>query len=332
MQNNYHYGLIGNCTSAALVSQEASIDWLCLPFFDSPSLFARILDTYRGGYFQICGVGMTDIYQRYVSDTAVLKTIFETDSGSFEVNDYMPRFAIGQGEYYCPSEIHRSIRVLSGSPKIYARLYPMPNYALGGVTYEVHHEYVKMISAQGSYMSFYLYSNLDIQKLIRSQEITLPPNAYIVVSYHEKLENFTVETIYHQYEKTKAYWLDYVDQMRYPQRYREDVVRSAITLKMMAYERTGAIIAVPTTSLPEIIGENRNWDYRYCWVRDGGMTIDLYSRIGDTETSERFMKYIIQRLPFKNDPIRNTAKITLRAFWEALATADAASPIAPPPR
>ena len=78
--------------------------------------------------------------------------------------------------------------------------------------------------------------------------------------------------------------------MRYPQRYREDVVRSAITLKMMAYERTGAIIAAPTTSLPEIIGENRNWDYRYCWVRDGGMTIDLYSRIGDTETSARFMK------------------------------------------
>ncbi len=274
--NNYHYGLIGNCTSAALIYQDASIDWLCLPFFDSPSVFARILDRYRGGYFQIMGVQTTEMHQRYVDHTAVLKTVFETEYGSFEINDYMPRFAIGQGDYYCPSEVHRSIRVLSGEPRIRVHLYPMPNYALGGVTYEMHDEYVKMISTQGSYMSFYLYSNLDMQKIVRGDEIHLPPYAYIVLSYHEKLENFAMETIYHQFEKTKAHWLDYVDQLRCPERYREEVIRSAITLKMLSYERTGALLAAPTTSLPEIIGGERNWDYRYCWIRDGGMTIDLY--------------------------------------------------------
>ncbi len=169
----------------------------------------------------------------------------------------------------------------------------------------MHEDYVKMISTQGSYMSFYLYSNLDMQKVVTGDDISLPPYAYLVLSYHEKLDNFTMEQIYHQFEKTKAYWLDYVDQIRYPPpRYRDDVVRSAITLKMMSYERTGALVAAPTTSLPEIIGYGRNWDYRYCWIRDGGMTIDLYSRIGDTETSERFMKFILQRLPFKNDPIQ----------------------------
>ncbi len=126
LKDNYHYGLIGNCTSAALISKEGGMDWLCLPFFDSPSVFARILDRHRGGYFQICGVETIETHQRYVDDTGVLKTVFETEHGSFEINDYMPRFAIGQGEYYCPSEVHRSMRVLSGNPKIQVQLYPMP--------------------------------------------------------------------------------------------------------------------------------------------------------------------------------------------------------------
>ena len=303
-RDNYHYGLIGNCTSAALISKESGIDWLCLPFFDSPSVFASILDQHHGGYFQISGVGTTDTYQRYVDDTAVLKTVFETEHGSFEINDYMPRFPMGYKDYYCPSEVHRSIRVLSGTPRIQVQLDPRPNYALGGVTYEMHDDYVKMISTRGSYMSFYLYSNLDMEDVRQGREIILPQYAYMVLSYHEKLDNFTMETIYHQFEKTKAYWLDYVDQLRYPALYRDDVVRSAITLKMMSFERTGALVAAPTTSLPEIIGGERNWDYRYCWIRDGGMTIDLYSRIGDTQTSERFMQFILQRLPFKNDPIQ----------------------------
>lgn len=302
--DNYHYGLIGNCTSAALVSRDGSIDWLCLPFFDSPSVFAQILDQEHGGFFKISGVRTTDISQRYVDDTAVLKTMFETEYGCFEINDYMPRFAMGYKDYYCPSEVHRSIRVLSGHPRIQVNLNPMPNYALGRATYEMQDDYVKMISTQGSYMSFYLYSNLEMQDVVEGNEIVLPAYSYVVLSYHEKLEKFSMEKIYHQYEKTKVFWLDYVDQMRYPTRYRDHVVRSAITLKMLSFERTGAIVAAPTTSLPEVIGGERNWDYRYCWIRDGGMTIDLYSRIGDTQTSERFMQFILQRLPFKNDPIQ----------------------------
>ena len=100
---NYHYGLIGNCTSAALVYKDASIDWLCLPFFDSPSVFAKILDPDRGGFFKIDGVDTKAVHQRYVDDTAILKTIFETAHGIFEVNDYMPRFVLGPENYYCPS-------------------------------------------------------------------------------------------------------------------------------------------------------------------------------------------------------------------------------------
>ncbi|GIX46973.1 MAG: glycosyl hydrolase [Candidatus Tectimicrobiota bacterium] len=301
--DNYHYGLIGNCTSAALVSAEASIDWLCLPFFDSPSLFARILDDEKGGHFQIQGVNTKAITQRYIQDTAILKTIVETAEGCFEIHDYMPRYSLGPGNYYCPSEVHRAIRVLSGQPRLRVDLEPRPNYALGGVVYEFYEEYVKLISTRGGYMSYYLYSNLDLEALVRGEVVTPPPYAFIVLSYHEKLASFTPDRIYHELEKTKAYWLDYVDQIHYPYRYREAVVRSVITLKLLSYQRTGAVLAAPTTSLPEVIGQQRNWDYRYCWMRDGGMTIDVYARVGDFETSAQFMHYIIQRLPLKNDPI-----------------------------
>lgn len=302
--DNYDYGLVGNCTSAALISRDASVDWLCLPCFDSPSLFARLLDRDKGGDFQVIGVGTQQISQTYIQDTAILKTRFETSDGCFEILDYMPRFLLRNASHYCPSELHRSLRVVHGSPRIRVRLSPMPNYALGGVFYEQHGEYVKMLSTNGSYMSYYLYSNLSHENLIEGKDIELPPEAYIVLSYHEKVEPFTTDRIYHEVEKTKAYWLDYIDRMRYPDRYRNAVVRSIITLKLLSYQRTGAVLAAPTTSLPEIVGQTRNWDYRYCWMRDGGMTIEVYARIGDFETSARFMQYIIQRLPFKNEPIQ----------------------------
>ena len=304
MYDNYHYGIIGNCSSAALISKDACIEWLCLPFFDSPSLFSSILDKKMGGYFKIIGIDQISISQRYIHDTAIIKTTIETLQGIFEIHDYMPRFSIDGSSCYCPSEIHRSMRILSGSPKIRVDLFPMPNYALGGVIYEKHEEYYKMISSKGNYMSFYLYSNIDIDDIINGREIEILPYSYIVISYHEKIANFSIERIYHEFEKTKAYWIDYIGQTRYPEKYREEVVRSVITLKLLSYERTGAILAAPTTSLPEIIGQERNWDYRYCWVRDSGMTIDVFSRIGDLKTSEKFMEYIIQRIPFKNDPIQ----------------------------
>lgn len=301
--DNYHYGLIGNCTTAALVSKDTSIDWLCMPYFDSPSLFAKILDDKNGGHFKITGVDTKYISQRYIYDTAILKSTVETEYGEFEVHDYMPRFMVNGLNHYCPPEIHRVIKVISGHPIVKIDLKPMPNYALGGGKYENHFEYIKIVSTKGEYISYYFYSDLDHDKIISGEEIELNKYSYIVISYHEKLSAFTTEKIYHQFEKTKAYWIDYVDQTRYPEKYREAVIRSAITLKLLSYQKTGAVLAAPTTSLPEALGEGRNWDYRYCWMRDGGMTIDVYSRIGDFETSSRFMQYILQRLPLKNDSI-----------------------------
>lgn len=300
----YNYGLIGNCTSAVLISDDCSIDWLCLPHFDSPSLFCKLIDKEKGGHFKLTGVDIRRIEQKYVARTAILKTIFYTGHGDFEVNDYMPRFMTGPDKCYCPSEIQRDIRVLAGRPKIKVELKAMPNYALGEARYKINRDHIKISSQQGNYNSFFLYSNLDPQKILNGESIELEPFSYFLLSYHEKLDEVSNDKIYVEYEKTKTYWLDWNQQTRYPKNFREETIRSAITLKLLTFQKTGALVAAPTTSLPEIIGESRNWDYRFCWIRDASMTIELFARIGHLPTAKRFLNFILSRLPRKTENIR----------------------------
>lgn len=300
---NYEYGLIGNCTSAALVNSDCSIDWLCLPFFDSPSLFARILDEQDGGYFKISAVDLIRTSQTYLYHTPIIKTVFETKQGVFEVRDYMPRFITALGEPYCPSEIQRDIHVISGRPKIIIDLQPKPNYAFSGAGFSLEKDYIKITSQKGEYNSFYLYSNLDHQKVVQGEPIELEKSSYLMLSYHEKLEPVHLEKIYVEYEKTKSYWLDWVYRAQLPEKYKEIVIRSMITLKLLMYQRTGAVIAAPTTSLPEIIGKNRNWDYRFCWIRDASMIIDLYVRLGHLRSAEKYINFILNRMLLKRGNI-----------------------------
>lgn len=300
---NYDYGLIGNCVTAALVSKDCSIDWLCLPFFDSSSLFGKILDKDKGGFFKITAEGITNVEQHYLPNTAILLTRFETTDGIFEVRDYMPRFKRTDDIYYCPPEVHRDILPVSGTPRIRIELDARPDYARSNVAYEINGEYIKMASTSGSYNSFYLYTNLEKQSVVDGDVIELTSPSYLMLAYNEKLKPITKDRIFVEYEKTKTYWLDWVYRTEITQKYKKYVVRSAITLKLLTYQRSGAVVAAPTTSLPEIIGKERNWDYRYCWVRDGSMIVDLYARLGHVNSSTRFIQFIINRMLRKHENI-----------------------------
>ncbi len=302
---NYDYGIIGNCSSAALISFDCSIDWLCLPNFDSPSLFAKILDKDNGGYFKISGVDIIKMKQEYILHTAILKTTFETRNGCFEVNDYMPRFGDFRGGYSCHSEIHRKLRVISGQPKITVELVVKPNYAYSDADYQIKENYIKIMSQEGRghYNSFYFYSNLDLDKILNGEPIELEKHSYFLLSYHEKIERIENDKLFLEYEKTKSYWLDWVQKTHHPKKYKEQVLRSAITLKLLMYQRTGAVIAAATTSLPEIIGKDRNWDYRFCWIRDAAMIIDLYVRIGHIQSADGFINFILNRMKLKHEDI-----------------------------
>jgi GH15 family glucan-1,4-alpha-glucosidase len=299
----YPFGVIGNCTSAALISPDCSIEWLCLPFFDSPSLFARILDQNKGGYFKITAQDVISVKQNYIPNTAILKTIFGTKHGVFEVSDYMPRFHMEYGATYCPSEIQRDIHVISGQPRLMVELNPRPNYATSQPNFTLLDGYIKITSLEGEYNSFYLYTNLNHEKVVSGEPIELLESSFLLLSYHEKLEKINLDKIYVEYEKTKSYWLDWVHRTKIPTKYRELVVRSTITLKLLMYQRTGAVIAAPTTSLPEIIGGERNWDYRYCWVRDASMIIDLFVRLGHIGFADRYIKFIIDQMLLKHENV-----------------------------
>ncbi len=297
---NLNYAIIGNCTSAALINDDCSIDWLCLPFFDSSSIFARILDDQKGGYFKIGAKDIISVEQTYLYHTPILKTVFTTKDGIFEVRDYMPRFDTNDVQIYCPAEIHRSIYLVQGSPKVLIEFNPRPNYGLSEAKLTPFPEYLKITSLEGEYNSYYLYTNFNMSDLVDGKEIELKESAYFLLSYHEKIEPITKERMFLEYEKTKSYWLYWAYRTEVPEKYKELVIRSIITLKLLMFQRTGAVIAAPTTSLPEIIGKERNWDYRYCWVRDASMIIDLFARMGHSKTSLRYINFILNRMRLKD--------------------------------
>jgi GH15 family glucan-1,4-alpha-glucosidase len=298
-EGNYNYAVIGNCTSAALINKDCSIEWLCLPFFDSASVFATILDEGKGGYFKIWARDVLNVKQSYVHNTPILKTVFTTKDGVFEVRDYMPRFQ-DHAEVYCPSEIQRNINLVQGNPKLIIDLKPRPNYGLSDAKITSYPEYLEIAAKEGGHNSFYLYTNLDMDAVVRGQEIELKRSSYFLLSYHEKMEPVTIDKIFVEYERTKSYWMYWVYRTNLPDKYKDMVIRSIITLKLLMYQRTGAVIAAPTTSLPEIIGKDRNWDYRYCWVRDSAMIIDLYARMGHNQSSRRYINFMLNRMLLKD--------------------------------
>ncbi len=297
---NLNYAVIGNCTSAALVNEDCSIDWLCLPFFDSSSVFGKILDEQKGGNFKIWAKDIIKVEQSYLYHTPIVKTVFTTKDGIFEVRDYMPRFSTNDTQVYCPAEIHRSIYLVQGNPKMIIELNPRPNYGFSEAELTPYPDYLKITSIQGEYNSYYLYTNLNMNDLIQRQEIELKESSYFLLSYHEKVERITKDKMFLEYEKTKSYWLYWAYRTEVPEKYKELVIRSIITLKLLMFQRTGAVIAAPTTSLPEIIGKDRNWDYRYCWVRDASMIIDLFARMGHSGSSLSYINFILNRMLLKD--------------------------------
>ena len=301
--SKYPYGMIGNCVSSALVSKDASVDWMCMPYFDSPSLFAKILDPKKGGSFKIEGINTLQITQEYVRFTPILRTRVETEEGIFDIYDYMPRFIMNSDNYYCPAEIHRSLRVISGRPRIRVHIDVRPNYGSSGCRLEDHGEYLKFLTNQGEYHSYYFYTNHAFDDIVQGREFVLDRAAYFVLSYHQKVKPFNADRLYKEFELTKSYWLAWVHRTQLPDRYNEMIIRSLITLKLLMYQRTGAVIAAPTTSLPEIVGKDRNWDYRYCWIRDASMITELYSRLGHTHSASRYMHFVLDRMLLKNDGI-----------------------------
>ncbi len=299
--NNLNYAVIGNCRSAALVSDKGSIDWCCLPDFDSPSVFARLLDDEKGGSFSIEVADNYLINQKYLPNTNILLTEFKSDEGAFEVIDFMPRYKISDHEYFTPSEIYRYIRLVTGEPEFNVVYSPKLNYARDETSHVREDDHLRTYSREWPTDCIYLYSSLNFSDILKSRKIKLTRPQFILLSYNQKAIDIDINRVYMEYERTKVYWLNWNNRSRKYRQYGDEITRSLLVLKIMSYQPTGAVLAALTTSIPEIIGEVRNWDYRYCWLRDASMSIDTLLKLGHDQSASRFLTYIMGILKSKHD-------------------------------
>lgn len=296
-----NYGVIGNCRSAALVSARGSIDWCCLPDFDSPSLFASILDTKIGGSFRFEVSDAYQISQSYFYRTNILRTEFRSAEAAFEVIDFMPRYKTGEKEYYDPAELYRYLRPLYGTPELIVHYEPALNYARDEVVHVIEDNYIRSYSKRQKRECVYLYSNLPLSDILEKQPIRLDEQAWLLLSYNQKLVPIDIFRVYLEYQRTKVYWLNWTNRSRTFTEYNEQIIRSLLVLKAMTFNATGAMLAALTTSIPETIGEVRNWDYRFCWLRDASMSIDTLLRMEHYHAAKRFLGYIKGIIKSKHD-------------------------------
>ncbi len=304
-KGNLNYGIIGNCKSSALINEDSSIDWSCLPQFDSPSVFGKILDDEKGGAFRIECDDSYQISQKYLNKTAILLTRFDNGVDAFQLLDFMPRYQKDNGVYYAPPEITRLVKLIKGNPRFKVLYDPQLEYAQGQTQNYVKDDFIISVVDGERYDTLTLYTDLNKISVLRGDEIILDQDHFFKISYNEKIKPFSIEDVKFEFEKTKVYWLNWCFKTpTFDNQYNEKILRSAITLKLLTFEKTGAVLAAATTSLPETIGEVRNWDYRFCWIRDASMVIKVIAKLGHLKIVKKFIEFIIDLIPDKDEKLQ----------------------------
>lgn len=294
---NLDYGVTGNGSSAALISKTGSIDFLCLPDFSSGSIFAKLLDTKKGGSFSVHSKENYEITQKYISSTNILKTSFREKKSGFTIYDWMPCYSLENKQIHSPSLIYRLLEVDYGKPEIAITFSPQINFAEGRTTLKIKGKDLELTNPCLKSESFVLKTNYDLKDLIKCKKKVLKKNYYFALGTQEDLSySISLKHIYKDLNKTKNYWQEWIKSLKFKTKYKELIIRSALTLKLLCYEKTGAIIAAATTSLPEVLGRERNWDYRHCWLRDASMTAEALFDLGDKKPARNFIKFVYRSL------------------------------------
>ena len=285
--------IIGNCAYQALIDDRARVRWLCWPRFDSSFVFGSLLDETRGGHCSVSpDVGPDgDDYvteQAYLPNTNILRTIFRSSSGSFEVTDFAPRY-LQHDRSFKPTMLMRRIRRLSGDPRVCVRVEPVYDY--GEV---VPQSYTASNHIQWNIPGgpLRLTTNVPLTYISEARSFVLERDTYVSLAWGSPLEAPLAETYARFFVATRKYWHSWVKHTTIPGCFQKEVIRSALALKLHQYEDTGAITAAATTSIPEEEGSGRNWDYRYCWLRDSYFTFRAMGRLGQFEELEGFVGFL----------------------------------------
>src|ERR1700724_1319639 len=293
-----NYGVIGNMRSIALVGINGSIDFLCYPNFDSPSVFAALLDDQRGGRFQIQPqLGKRKVRQLYLPDTNILLTRFLAEEGVAELTDYMPIGTDGEQ----PNEIIRTLAVIRGEVNFKTRCQPRFNYGMCGHTVNIEERSAIFSPASDTCPLLPLYSPIALRQQSQDATSELSLRAgesvtFVFGGVRPQGQQPEMEFVEQRFQETARFWKGWIAKSKYKGRWREMVNRSALMLKLLISREYGSLIAAPTFSLPEQIGGPRNWDYRFTWLRDATFTLYALIRLGFVEETEAFIDWLKGRL------------------------------------
>jgi len=294
--------LIGNGTIGALVDPHGEIAWTCFPRFDGDPLFCTLLRDRQGpedfGFFTVELVDCVRTEQDYVPNTPVLITrLWDRTGGGVVITDYAPRFR-QYGRMFCPIVLVRRITRVAGTPRVRVRLRPAYDYGRRrtGITYGSNH-----IRYVGKDFALRLTTDASVTAVLEENAFFLDDTVTLFLGPDETVQGAVGEVAGRWLEETTHYWREWVGSLAIPFEWQDAVIRAAITLKLNVFEDTGAIVAALTTSIPEAPGSGRNWDYRYCWLRDAYFVVNALNRLGATHTMERYLSYILNIIAADQD-------------------------------
>ena len=286
--------LIGNCSVAALVNGRGDIVWACLPRFDSDALFCSLLRedsaAHDSGYAAVELLDFVHAEQHYAGNTAVLITrLYDQQGSALEITDFAPRFE-RFGRLFHPTMLIRRVRRVSGNPRIRVRIHPAHDYGAQrpATTYGSNH--VRYITPD---FVLRVTTDCSITAIIEETPFYLQDTLSLVLGADETLTESVPETAHRFLDETTRYWHEWVRNLSIAFEWQTEIIRAAITIKLNTYDDTGAIVAAITTSIPEAPGSGRNWDYRYCWLRDAYFVVNALNRLNATQTMERYIAYIV---------------------------------------
>jgi GH15 family glucan-1,4-alpha-glucosidase len=291
---NLDLGLIGNCGIAALVDGAGEIVWGCMPRADGDPVFCSLLRERRGdGDFGFFAVELSDAArseQHHLANTPILVTrLTDRGGGAVEITDFAPRF-LQFGRMFCPMTLVRQVRRVAGSPRVTMRLRPAAGHGAAPARTTFGSNHVRYECGE---FALRATTNCSITALLEEIPFVLQDTVTFVLGPDETLQGSVLDVARRFLEETTGYWRDWVRDLSIPFEWQEEIIRAAIALKLAAVDDTGAVLAAFTTSIPEAANSGRNWDYRFCWLRDAYFTVNALNRLNATKTMERYLGYII---------------------------------------
>ena len=283
------HGVIGNGRVLALVAPTTHIEWLCFPRFDSPSVFGSLLDPRRGGSFGFESAGAPiATSMTYVPNTNVLRTRVTAGDATLDVFDYAPRRPVGLS-VDTPLEIHRLIAPVAGTARLRVVVDPKPDYARAAIHLDPQANGIDIQSTAGR---LHLRTNLPVPQILNGTPVLVDQPSFLILSWGKPTEVSSAPAAQHALDLTIAGWRAWAKTCALPPFAPAEVLRSALCLKLHAFEDSGAIIAAATTSIPEALGTERTWDYRYCWLRDAAFVVEALRRLSHLSEGEAFVRFL----------------------------------------